>query len=143
MTSSIAVDLIGWRRSFGAKHRYGRPFRAAATDLLNVLKSTTYLCLTPFKRPPNANLAAMFRTAAFRALRLRSTSSAVRQFSSLRPRTTHTFLRPRQISPAIVIPNIRCYSAPSGLSKEEVQGRIMDLLKNFDKVGTSSLLINF
>lgn len=28
----------------------------------------------------------------------------------------------------------RCYSAPAGLSKTEVEGRIMDLLKNFDKV---------
>ena len=29
---------------------------------------------------------------------------------------------------------VRCYSAPAGLSKQEVEGRIMDLLKNFDKV---------
>lgn len=29
---------------------------------------------------------------------------------------------------------IRCYAASSGLSKDEVQGRILDLLKNFDKV---------
>lgn len=28
----------------------------------------------------------------------------------------------------------RCYSAAAGLSKQEVEGRIVDLLKNFDKV---------
>lgn len=28
----------------------------------------------------------------------------------------------------------RFYSAPAGLSKEEVEGRIINLLKNFDKV---------
>jgi NADH dehydrogenase (ubiquinone) 1 alpha/beta subcomplex 1 len=29
---------------------------------------------------------------------------------------------------------VRCYAASAGLSKDEVQGRILDLLKNFDKV---------
>jgi NADH dehydrogenase (ubiquinone) 1 alpha/beta subcomplex 1 len=28
----------------------------------------------------------------------------------------------------------RCYSAAAGLQKNEVEGRIVDLLKNFDKV---------
>merc|ERR1712000_67946 len=40
--------------------------------------------------------------------------------------------------PPSVLSSIRCYSAPSGLSKDEVQGRIMDLLKNFDKVTDAS-----
>ncbi|MCJ1399297.1 Acyl carrier protein, mitochondrial [Xylographa trunciseda] len=35
---------------------------------------------------------------------------------------------------------VRCYSAPAGLSKGEVEGRIMDLLKNFDKVSDASKL---
>ncbi|KIW03151.1 acyl carrier protein [Verruconis gallopava] len=35
---------------------------------------------------------------------------------------------------------VRCYAASSGLSKEEVQGRILDLLKNFDKVTDPSKL---
>ncbi|KAG9246168.1 acyl carrier protein-like protein [Calycina marina] len=29
---------------------------------------------------------------------------------------------------------VRCYSAAAGLQKNEVEGRIVDLLKNFDKV---------
>ena len=51
----------------------------------------------------------------------------------------------RAIAPCLFVPHcrnrtsprqvIRCYSAPAGLSKPEVEGRIMDLLKNFDKVG--------
>lgn len=35
---------------------------------------------------------------------------------------------------------LRCYSAASGLSKSEVEGRIVDLLKNFDKVNDLILL---
>ena len=30
--------------------------------------------------------------------------------------------------------SVRCYSAAAGLAKPEVEGRIIDLLKNFDKV---------
>ena len=33
-----------------------------------------------------------------------------------------------------MVPSIRFYSAHAGLSQDEVQGRILDLLKNFDKV---------
>jgi hypothetical protein len=33
---------------------------------------------------------------------------------------------------------IRYYSAPASLSKEEVEGRIKDLLNGFDKVGLYS-----
>lgn len=33
--------------------------------------------------------------------------------------------------------SLRCYSAAVGLSKEEVEGRIMDILKNFDKVSAA------
>ena len=36
---------------------------------------------------------------------------------------------------APVVISARRYSAPAGLTKQEVEGRIMDLLKNFDKVG--------
>jgi len=37
-------------------------------------------------------------------------------------------------TPAIKSSFIRCYSAHAGLNKDEIQGRILDLLKNFDKV---------
>lgn len=42
--------------------------------------------------------------------------------------------RPSQIVPAFQSQSVRFYSAPAGLSKEEVEGRIVNLLKNFEKV---------
>lgn len=68
-------------------------------------------------------LVAMFRTAAARALRAATRAPALRQSPIIRQ------------TPSFAIQSIRCYSAPASLSKDEVQGRIMDLLKNFDKAG--------
>ena len=76
----------------------------------------------------------MLRTAAVRALRAAAALAVRRQVSNTRPQTLHALLRPSRFAPVTAIPSIRCYSAPSGLAKDEVQGRIMDLLKNFDKV---------
>jgi hypothetical protein len=45
-----------------------------------------------------------------------------------------SFLPSTTAGPSTFVPAIRCYSAHAGLSKDEVQGRILDLLKNFDKV---------
>ncbi|KAF2102182.1 acyl carrier protein [Rhizodiscina lignyota] len=42
--------------------------------------------------------------------------------------------------PVACFQSIRCYSSGGGLSKEEVEGRILDLLKNFDKVTDASKL---
>ncbi len=79
------------------------------------------------------SLFMMLRTAVIQSLRCAS-RSAVR-----------TQLPARRIAPCLAVPanrsfpaqkfQARCYSAPAGLSKPEVEGRIMDLLKNFDKVG--------
>lgn len=70
----------------------------------------------------------MFRTAITRALRV----AARPQFTQVvRPQIAASI---RQNVPSFAVVSTRHYSAPSGLSKEEVQGRIMDLLKNFDKV---------
>jgi hypothetical protein len=38
------------------------------------------------------------------------------------------------MNPSVYFQAVRCYAASAGLSKDEVTGRIMDLLKNFDKV---------
>ena len=43
-------------------------------------------------------------------------------------------------APSTFVSAVRCYSAHAGLSKDEVQGRILDLLKNFDKVSDASKL---
>src|SRR5277367_5032519 len=82
----------------------------------------------------------MLRTAAVRALRA-AAAPRLRQTTSFRSQTFHPIIRSSQFAPSIVLPSIRCYSAPSGLSKEEVQGRIMDLLKNFDKVRYVDVLL--
>jgi NADH dehydrogenase (ubiquinone) 1 alpha/beta subcomplex 1 len=44
------------------------------------------------------------------------------------------FVSTRISSPAVSISAVRCYASASGLGQEEVTGRILDLLKNFDKV---------
>ncbi|KAJ4992611.1 acyl carrier protein [Stagonosporopsis vannaccii] len=80
----------------------------------------------------------MFRTAL-----LRSARSAVRaaprcQASIARP--ARAFVQPKQITPAAYFQAVRSYASSAGLAQEEVQGRILDLLKNFDKVQDASKL---
>merc|ERR1712093_550321 len=77
----------------------------------------------------------MYRTAAVRALRAATRAPILRQTPIIRQTP---FLQTSKVAPSFAVQSIRCYSAPAGLSKDEVQGRIMDLLKNFDKVGVST-----
>ena len=51
-----------------------------------------------------------------------------------RPVARSSFVQPKQITPSVYFQAVRCYAASAGLSRDEVTGRIMDLLKNFDKV---------
>lgn len=51
-----------------------------------------------------------------------------------RPVARSAFVQPKQINPSVYFQAVRCYAASAGLSQDEVTGRIMDLLKNFDKV---------
>lgn len=51
-----------------------------------------------------------------------------------RPVARSSFIQPKQITPSVYFQAVRCYAASAGLSRDEVTGRIMDLLKNFDKV---------
>lgn len=77
---------------------------------------------------------AMFRRALLSSARAAARSSAVRP-TAIAPRVTPSILRTtRQRAPIAAFQCLRCYSASAGLSKDEVEGRIMDLLKNFDKV---------
>lgn len=83
----------------------------------------------------------MFRTAALRSAALAvarrsATTTAARSFSSV------VVSRPTLVQKALVAPvsrvaswnAVRAYSAGSGLSKEDVEGRILSLLAGFDKV---------
>lgn len=80
------------------------------------------------------NTATMFRTALLRATRAAAQSS-VRAAPVARAAAIRSpFVTSRISSPATRIAAIRCYASSSGLGQEEVTGRILDLLKNFDKV---------
>ena len=50
-------------------------------------------------------------------------------------------VQPQRFTPALIA--IRGYAASSGMSKPEVEGRILDLLKGFDKVGVSMFCDGF
>ncbi|KAF2878105.1 acyl carrier protein-like protein [Massariosphaeria phaeospora] len=82
----------------------------------------------------------MFRTALLRSARQAARSTPRWQTPIARPAARSSLLQSKQIIPAAYFQAVRCYSASAGLSKDEVQGRIMDLLKNFDKVTDASKL---
>lgn len=84
----------------------------------------------------------MFRSAAV----LRSAASAAARRSVVATTTSRSFSsvvsRPTLASKVVAAPvsrvagwnSVRCYAAGSGLSKEDVEGRITSLLAGFDKV---------
>ncbi|KAB8230748.1 hypothetical protein ETB97_008798 [Aspergillus alliaceus] len=75
----------------------------------------------------------MFRSAIVRSLRA-PMPRAVRA-----PVTSQIRSAPAaQFASRFAYQGIRLYSAPAGLNKEEAEGRIVNLLKNFDKVSDAS-----
>lgn len=86
----------------------------------------------PIHLPTHTDI--MFRTAIVRSARLAATQAArpaVRTFAV----RSNPFINTSRIStPATTLSAVRCYASSSGLGQEEVTGRILDLLKNFDKV---------
>ena len=83
----------------------------------------------------------MMRTGAMRALYVATRTQVARQLPSFRSQASASLLQSSRVAPSFAAKSIRFYSAPAGLSKDEVQGRIMDLLKNFDKVRNNQGLI--
>lgn len=73
----------------------------------------------------------MFRSSLVRASRASVPSV---QAPIVRKAIVTPFSFSRSIAPRVAVPAFRCYSAHAGLNRDEVQGRILDLLKNFDKV---------
>ncbi|OQD75163.1 hypothetical protein PENDEC_c008G06519 [Penicillium decumbens] len=80
----------------------------------------------------------MFRSAIVRSLRASAPRAAVKTPAPFQIRSSPIAARVPQFTPCFVSQSIRCYSAPAGLSKSEVEGRIVNLLKNFDKVSDAS-----
>ena len=79
----------------------------------------------------------MFRSAVVRSLRAASMPRAVRTPAAFQLPVA----RPTQFAPRFAYQGVRLYSAPAGLNKEEVEGRIVNLLKNFDKVGSLAFYV--
>ncbi|KAL2045633.1 hypothetical protein N7G274_002061 [Stereocaulon virgatum] len=84
----------------------------------------------------------MIRAALFRSARCASRSVIRTQLPASRTIAPYLSVPSTRYTPATRYPSIRCYSAPAGLSKTEVEGRIMDILKNFDKVKDATKLSN-
>ncbi|KAI9731464.1 MAG: hypothetical protein M1818_007854 [Claussenomyces sp. TS43310] len=81
----------------------------------------------------------MMRTLLLRSARS-VTSQVVRPSAAIaHPVAPSPFVSSAKLAP-MVFHAARCYSAAAGLSKPEVEGRIVDLLKNFDKVTDPSKL---
>ena len=77
----------------------------------------------------------MFRSAIVRSLRasIPRAANAARTPTPFHIRSSPA-ARSAQFAPIFSAQSVRLYSAPAGLNKDEVQGRIVNLLKNFDKV---------
>lgn len=76
----------------------------------------------------------MFRSAIVRSLRASAPRAAIKTPAPFQIRSSPIAARVPQFAPCIASQSVRLYSAPAGLSKNEVEGRIVNLLKNFDKV---------
>lgn len=87
-----------------------------------------HLRLNPF------NTLTMFRTALLRSARQAVRAAPRWQTPIARPVAQSSLLQAKHIAPSARFQAVRCYASSAGLSKDEVEGRIMDLLKNFDKV---------
>ena len=76
----------------------------------------------------------MFRFALARSARCLAQAAPRVRAPIVRRAAPSAFSPSTTAAPSTFLPAVRCYSAHAGLSKDEVQGRILDLLKNFDKV---------
>ncbi|KAF4301579.1 putative vacuolar protein sorting-associated protein 74 protein [Botryosphaeria dothidea] len=82
----------------------------------------------------------MFRTAILRSARGAARSVTRWQAPIARPVVPTLRAQSRQQLPAACFQAVRCYSAGGALNRDEAEGRILDLLKNFDKVQDASKL---
>ncbi|EME41995.1 hypothetical protein DOTSEDRAFT_72933 [Dothistroma septosporum NZE10] len=82
----------------------------------------------------------MFRTAIVRTARIAATQAARPAVRTFAVRSNPFITTSRISTPATTFSAVRCYASSSGLGQEEITGRILDLLKNFDKVSDASKL---
>jgi NADH dehydrogenase (ubiquinone) 1 alpha/beta subcomplex 1 len=79
----------------------------------------------------------MFRTALLRSARSATSQAARGSGAIARSASASSLLTKSRFAPS-AFEAVRCYSAAAGLAKPEVEGRIVDLLKNFDKVDSAT-----
>ncbi|MCJ1236411.1 Acyl carrier protein, mitochondrial [Varicellaria rhodocarpa] len=84
----------------------------------------------------------MLRTTISKTTRGALRSTAFTQAPILRSICLYTTVISHRSPSSRNIQGVRWYSAPAGLGKGEIEGRIVDLLKNFDKVSDASKLSN-
>ncbi|THV86133.1 acyl carrier protein [Aureobasidium pullulans] len=84
----------------------------------------------------------MFRFALARSARCLAQAAPRVQAPITRRVAPSSLLPSTTAAPSTFVSAVRCYSAHAGLSKDEVQGRILDLLKNFDKLSAQSHFTN-
>lgn len=140
---SFEWPLIGWRQVFARGKENAGAATSTTTSFPQQLSSHSP---SPQARPSLQSASffcrvsvldllsafTMFRAAVVRSLRA-TAPRAIRVPVSRQLRSSPA-VRPSQFVPCFQCQSIRRYSAPAGLSKEEVEGRIINLLKNFDKV---------
>ncbi|CAD6455576.1 c1b76c50-ebb7-406c-8e70-69a6371ac18f [Sclerotinia trifoliorum] len=81
----------------------------------------------------------MFRTALLRTARSAASKAVHRPAAIARPIAPSSLITKSQFAPS-AFQAARCYSAAAGLEKKEVEGRILSLLNNFDKVSDPTKL---
>lgn len=117
----------------------GRCKEAKAESSFLISRILYFIPRTSVQSFKSQSLGTMIRSALLRSARCCASASApkisARQFSTPFLSSVSTS---RRSSVPYKAQSIRFYSAPAGLSKPEVEGRILDLLKNFDKVRVSS-----
>lgn len=99
------------------------------------LQDTLHTAILPSQPSSFGFSFKMFRSAVSRSLRATSLPRVVRTSPGFRqlPRSS-PIARRAQFLPCVSCQAARSYSAPAGLGKPEVEGRVVELLKNFDKV---------
>lgn len=125
--SDVKIPKPGRKSSVALASHRSHPRNAGRLDPSD--HHHALFCTTKPSHPLN-----MFRTAILRSARALPRLTAARSAAITPVTRPSSLLRPSQFAPAASIPTFRFYSAPAGLSKSEVEGRIIDLLKNFDKV---------
>lgn len=79
-------------------------------------------------------MASLFRISVGRTIRQTARVASVAHPPTYRSFSSCLSIRRTPVAQLLRQPAIRYYSASAGLGKDEVEGRIKDLMKNFDKV---------